>query len=123
LTPAGIASVNSCEGSPSIIYITRNIAIPAGSAITEIWWWVEGSPSTGDQADLYWDGSLITNLINPTFREPFVTNGFSLTGTADMLIIWQRSTTGSDNRIPTVRFYGTGTPPDIGHDETDPPCL
>jgi len=123
LTLAGIASVNSCEGSPSIIYITRNIAIPAGSAITEIWWWVEGSPSTGDQADLYWNGSLITNLVNPTFREPFVTNGFSLTGTADMLIIWQRSTTGSDNRIPTVRLYGTGTPPDIGHDETDPPCL
>jgi len=123
LTADGVASVNSCEGSPSIIYITRNITIPTGSAITEVWWYVEGTPSTGDQADLYWQGSLITNLVNPTFREPFVTNGFSLTGTGDMLIIWQRSTTGSDNRIPTVRLYGTGTPPDIGHDEIDPPCL
>lgn len=119
----GIASVDSCEGSPSIIYIRRTIDVPDGSAITAVWWWVEGTPSTGDVADLYWGGSLVSSAINPAIRTPFEATGFTLTGSAEMLIIWQRGTTGSDNRIPTVRLYGAGTPPAIGHDESDPPCL
>jgi len=123
LTANGIQSVDSCEGSPSIIYIRRTIAIPSGSQITEVRWWTEDSTDTGDVADLYWNGTLVNGTTNPFFRTPFIATGLALTGTADMLIIWQRGTTGSAARIPTVRLYGTGTPPDIGHDEIDPPCL
>lgn len=123
LTANGIQSVNSCEGSPSIIYIRKTIAVPSGSAITEVRWWVSGTFSTGDIADLYWNGTLVSATTNPAGTTPYTTNGFSLTGTAEMLIIWQRGSTGSDERIPTVQLFGTGTPPDVGHDEILPiPC-
>lgn len=119
----GIKSVNSCEGSPSIIYISRAIDIPAGSEITDVYWWGEDGVGTGNDFKLYWNGVEQANVVNPANAHPFHATGLHLSGSHTMIIIIDRGSTGSAMRIPTVRLDGTGTPPDIGADESLPPCL
>lgn len=118
----GIQEVDSCEGQPSIVWIQRNIALPVGSTITQVEFWVEGEGGGLLVLKVYWNGVEIYND-SPMGIHPFDLVGQSLTGTADMLILVDSNVTGGTRRIPTLRLFGTGTAPAIGHAPSDPPCL
>lgn len=118
----GIQQSDSCEGQPSIAWIQRNIALADDAAITKVEFWVEGDGGGALVLKVYWAGVEIYND-SPMGIHPFDLIALSLTGTHDMLVLVNGSVTGGTRRIPTLRLFGTGTAPAIGHDPSTPPCL